>query len=73
LGEEEITDVSLATFYVFDKEHARPPPLAKKLGWPVAVGATDAAAEAVAVATPMGAAAAVLTTIRNRKRRAAIC
>jgi hypothetical protein len=27
LAEEEISDVSLATFYVFDKEHARPPPL----------------------------------------------
>ena len=25
LGEEEISDVSLATFYVFDKEHAAPP------------------------------------------------
>jgi hypothetical protein len=24
LGEEEISDVSLATFYVFDKENARP-------------------------------------------------
>ena len=24
LGEEEISDVSLATFYVFDREHARP-------------------------------------------------
>jgi hypothetical protein len=24
LGEEEIADVSLATFYVFDKENARP-------------------------------------------------
>ena len=26
LGEEEISDVSLATFYVFDKENAGPPP-----------------------------------------------
>jgi hypothetical protein len=25
LAEEEISDVSLATFYVFDKEHAAPP------------------------------------------------
>jgi hypothetical protein len=31
LGEEEISDVSLATFYVFDKENAGPPPLFKKL------------------------------------------
>ena len=28
LGEEEISDVSLATFYVFDKENTGPPPLA---------------------------------------------
>jgi len=31
LGEEEISDVSLATFYVFDKENAGPPPLFQKL------------------------------------------
>jgi hypothetical protein len=31
LGEEEIFDVSLATFYVFDKENAGPPPLYQKL------------------------------------------
>jgi hypothetical protein len=30
LGEEEISDVSLATFYVFDKENAGPPPLFQK-------------------------------------------
>ena len=30
LGEEEIFDVSLATFYVFDKENAGPPPLFQK-------------------------------------------
>src|SRR6201988_3213343 len=29
LGEEEISDVTLATFYVFDKENAGPPPLLK--------------------------------------------
>src|ERR1700746_1459538 len=29
-GEEEISDVSLATFYVFDKENAGPPPLFQK-------------------------------------------
>jgi hypothetical protein len=27
LGEEEISEVSLATFYFFDKENAGPPPL----------------------------------------------
>jgi hypothetical protein len=31
LGEEEISDVSLATFYVFDKENAGAPPLAQKV------------------------------------------
>jgi len=30
-GEEEISDVSLATFYVFDKENAGPPALFQKL------------------------------------------
>ena len=30
LGEEELSDVSLATFYVFDKENA-PPPLGQKM------------------------------------------
>jgi hypothetical protein len=31
LGEEEISDVSLATFYVLDKENAGRPPLFQKL------------------------------------------
>ena len=31
LGEEEMSDVSLATFYVFDKENAGTPPLAQDL------------------------------------------
>jgi hypothetical protein len=31
LGDEEISDVSLATFYVFDKENAGAPPLAQQL------------------------------------------
>jgi hypothetical protein len=31
LADEEISDVSLATFYVFDKENPRPPPLSQKL------------------------------------------
>jgi len=31
LGEEELFDVSLATFYVFDKENAGAPPLAQQL------------------------------------------
>ena len=33
LGEEEISDVSLATFYVFDKENAAKPQLGEKLAW----------------------------------------
>ena len=33
LGEEEISDVSLATFYVFDKENAGRPQLGEKLAW----------------------------------------
>jgi hypothetical protein len=32
LGEEEISDVSLSTFYVFDKENAKPQ-LGEKLAW----------------------------------------
>jgi hypothetical protein len=39
LGEEEISDVSLATFYVFDKENAGPPPLFQKLRLAVGGGA----------------------------------
>jgi hypothetical protein len=31
LGEEELSDVSLATFYVFDKENAGPPPPAQRI------------------------------------------
>jgi hypothetical protein len=30
LGEEEVSDVSLATFYIFDKENAGPPRLFQK-------------------------------------------
>jgi hypothetical protein len=33
LGEEEITDVSLSTFYVFDKENSAIPRLNEKLAW----------------------------------------
>jgi hypothetical protein len=33
LGEEEISDVSLATFYVFDKENAAKPQFGEKLAW----------------------------------------
>jgi hypothetical protein len=47
LGEEEISDVSLATFYVFDKENAGPPPLSQKLRLAAGCGAV-----AVAVAVP---------------------
>src|ERR1700739_3667180 len=33
LHEEEISDVNLATFYVFDKENARTPKVGEKLAW----------------------------------------
>jgi hypothetical protein len=33
LGEEELSDVSLATFYVFDKENAGTPKVSEKLAW----------------------------------------
>jgi hypothetical protein len=33
LNEEEISDVNLATFYVFDKENARTARVSEKLAW----------------------------------------
>jgi|ERR1700722_16957188 hypothetical protein len=33
LGEEEISDVSLSTFYVFDKENAAKPIAGEKVAW----------------------------------------
>jgi hypothetical protein len=33
LGEEEISDVSLSTFYVFDKENAAKPQAGEKVAW----------------------------------------
>jgi hypothetical protein len=33
LGEEEISDVSLSTFYVFDKENAAQPQLGQQVAW----------------------------------------
>jgi hypothetical protein len=33
LGEEELSDVSLATFYVQDKEHATKPQAGQQLAW----------------------------------------
>jgi hypothetical protein len=39
LGEEEISDVSLATYYVFDRENAGPPPLSQKLRLAAGCGA----------------------------------
>lgn len=33
LGEEEISDVSLSTFYVFDKENAATPQAGEKTAW----------------------------------------
>ena len=39
LGEEEISDASLATFYVFDDENAEPPPLSQQLRLTAGCGA----------------------------------
>lgn len=47
LGEEEISDVSLATFYVFDKENAGRPPLFQKLRLAAGCGSAVAVASAV--------------------------
>jgi hypothetical protein len=33
LGEEEISDVSLSTFYVFDKENTATPQIGEKVAW----------------------------------------
>src|SRR5215472_6720091 len=33
LGDEEISDVSLSTFYVFDKENAAQPKVGEKVAW----------------------------------------
>jgi hypothetical protein len=33
LGDEEISDVSLSTFYVFDKENAAQPKLGEQVAW----------------------------------------
>src|SRR6516225_4802058 len=33
LGEEEISDVSLSTFYVFDKENTVTPQIGEKVAW----------------------------------------
>ena len=82
LGEEEISDVSLATFYVFDKENAGLPPLAQKLRLARCGGATDAvelvgavegavAVAAVAIPVAMEAAVAVSTAIHSNDVSAA--
>ena len=55
LGEEEISDVSLATFYIFDKENAAPP-LAQDLRTAAEVAA--AVAEVAAAAAEVAAAVA---------------
>ena len=44
LSEEELSDVSLATFYVFDKENTAMPQAGQQLAWWRAAAAADAAA-----------------------------
>jgi hypothetical protein len=68
LAEEEISDVSLATFYVFDKENAHRPGCSLR---PVAVGMgvdMDVAAAAVAAAFhgDVAASAKGYTTFKSR-------
>ena len=55
LGEEELSDVSLSTFYVFDKESAKPQVGQQSLG---AVAGAAAAAAAVVASAPPGDVAA---------------
>jgi hypothetical protein len=64
LNEEEISDVSLGTFYVFDKESAGTPRFGEKYAAPPSTRAAVAAVATGAVAAP-GAAAA--DPERNRK------
>ena len=62
LGEEELSDVSLSTFYVFDKESAKFSWVTRSLGVDAAV--VDAAAVAVAAAAgAAGAAAAAVAAV----------
>jgi hypothetical protein len=58
LGEEEISDVSLATFYVFDKEgDGTSPSLSAMAATAAEAAAAEAAAAAVASASGLAAAA----------------
>ena len=66
-GEEEISDVSLATFYVFDKENAGTPQLGQAKNLQPAAEA--AAAEAAGAADEAAeAAAAAAEEVRGRRR-----
>ena len=56
LGEEEVSDVSLATFYVIDKENAAAAQSGVKVAWSEVADDVAAAAAEVAVAVA-GAAA----------------
>ena len=62
-GEEEISDVTLATFYVFDKENVggRPSPPLNLSATAMAAGVTGTAAEAAEVTATMAAEAAEVT------------
>ena len=68
LGEEEIFDVSLGTFYIYDKENAGPYALSQNLklargGCVAAAAGAVAAAAEVAVVVAAGAEAAVVASI----------
>ena len=59
LGEEELSDVSLATFYVFDKEGIAKSQAGQQLAWWGAAAAAADAADALGAAAAAAAVAAV--------------
>ena len=59
LGEEELSDVSLATFYVFDKENAGLPPPAQRIRLARCGGGVLVAADAMAAEVDAAVAAVV--------------
>jgi hypothetical protein len=68
LGEEEISDVSLATFYVFDKENAGLPPRSQKLR----LAAGGGAGCGVAVSAHQVASSRNLRSLRMQRSRHSI-
>jgi hypothetical protein len=72
LGEEEISDVSLSTFYVFDKENDAMPRVGEKVAWGCRCGCVAAdsmAAGAVGEAAGAVTAAAAVAGVAAGDRR----